>query len=127
MSRLGDRKQNKFLVRPKKRSLEEKGTETFSRKSRTLFPTLVTSIFVLRKNGSETKKRMKEEEDIERAIAGRQPEQSIFFEILSDLNRAVNLQKSPRRQESNALAGYTNGPSGPSVISPLSGLYIRRR
>ena len=34
-------------------------------------------IFVLRKKGSKTKERMKEEE-IEKAIAGRQPEKSFF-------------------------------------------------
>ena len=43
--------------------------------------------FVLRKKGSKTKERMKEEE-IEKGNCGRQPEKS-FFEILSDLNQAV--------------------------------------
>ena len=40
-------------------------------------------VFVLRKKGSKTKKRMKGEEIEKEAIAGRQPEKS-FFEILSN-------------------------------------------
>ena len=44
-------------------------------------------IFVLRKKGSKTKERMKEEE-IEKGVSGRRPEKS-FSEILSDLNQVV--------------------------------------
>ena len=44
-------------------------------------------IFVLRKKGSKTKKRMKEEE-IEKGDCG-PPTRKVFFEILSDLNQAV--------------------------------------
>ena len=46
-----------------------------------------TFIFVLRKKGSKTKKRMKEEE-IEKGDCG-PPTRKVFFEILSDLNQAV--------------------------------------
>ena len=44
-------------------------------------------IFVLRKKGSKTKKRMKEEE-IEKGDCV-PPTRKVFFEILSDLNQAV--------------------------------------
>ena len=43
--------------------------------------------FVLRKKGSKTKKRMKEEE-IEKGNCG-PPTRKVFFEILLDLNQAV--------------------------------------
>ena len=44
--------------------------------------------FVLRKKGSKTKKRMKEEE-IEKGDCGPPTPKVFFFEILSDLNQAV--------------------------------------
>ena len=44
-------------------------------------------IFVLRKKGSKTKERMKEEE-IEKGDCG-PPTRKVFFLVLSDLNQAV--------------------------------------
>ena len=49
---------------------------------------MILFIFVLRKKGSETKERMKEEE-IEKGDCGPPTRKVFFFEILSDLNEAV--------------------------------------
>ena len=75
--------------------------------------TLIKTHFVLRKKGSKTKKRMKEKE-IERGVAGCQPE--VFFLEFVRFERSDT--RSPRRRESNVLAGSNTGPSsedGPAV------------
>ena len=63
-------------------------------------------IFVLRKKGSKTKKRMKEEE-IEKGDCG-PPTRKVFFWDVVELEPSGTW--SPRRRESNALAGYEDGP-----------------
>ena len=71
-------------------------------------------IFILRKKRSKTKKRMNEEEIAGKAIAGSQPEKSFFFWDFVGLEPSGT--ESPRRQESNALAGYTTGPSSDGQV-----------
>ena len=66
----------------------------------------VLLIFVLRKKGSKTKKRMKEKE-IERRLRVTNPK-SLFLRL------EPSGTQSPRRRESNASAGYTTGPSSKS-------------
>ena len=62
-------------------------------------------IFVLTKKGRKTKKRKKEEE-IEKRDCG-PPTWKVFFCDFVGLEPSGTL--SPRRRESNALAGYTTG------------------
>ena len=79
-------------------------------------------IFVLRKKGSGTKERMKEEE-IEKGDCG-PPTRKVFFWDFVGLE--PNGTWSPRRRESSALAGYTTGQDGP-VVYPANALDSRLR
>ena len=65
--------------------------------------------FVLRKNGSTTKKTMKHEET-EQGDCG-PPTQKVFLRFCRTLNQVKWLLVPPRRRKSNALAGHTTGPS----------------